>query len=113
MVAMAEPPDDRLTLEEQILIADRACRGGYFALRRFRRTFHPHRVLALLHRVDASDDDLNTVTKEWGELLAPIAAQVRRVRDLIKKWKAEGDDLAATELEEALDPPKVAASDAV
>ncbi len=110
---MANPPDDRLTLEEQIIVAADARYGGFFCRRRFARVFHPHRVLALLHRVQDEDHALRTLEEGWCSQNEALDAQVTRVRALITKWRAEGDDLAAKELEEALGPPKDAASDSL
>lgn len=106
MTAMVEPTDDRLTPEQLLVIAADARYGGFLSRIRFMRAFHPHRVLALLHRVEDSDRALRTLEKEWSEQCMQLEARLVRMSatldratdafdgcmtalsELIGKWRA-------------------------
>lgn len=106
---MADPPDDRLTLEQQLSIAADARYSGFFTRRKFRRVFHPHRVLALLHRVEDSDRALHILEKEWREQCAQLEARITRAQALTSKWRGMTPDIDngwADDLEEALGDAK-------
>jgi hypothetical protein len=89
---------DRLTLEEQIVLASTAREGGFFVLWRFRRTFHPDRVLALLQRVADADRHLHLREQAWREAAARSAQEMaQRLRKLDEELKAERAALKETQ----------------
>lgn len=108
MTPMADPHDDRLTLEQQLVIAADARYGGFFRRRRFLRAFHPHRVLALLHRVEDYDRTLTAMERGWRRHVEELEARIARAEALVPKWRAMTpgvDNGWADELEEALAAP--------
>jgi hypothetical protein len=105
MAAMVEPPDDRLTNEELLAVAADARYGGFFSRLRFRRVFHPWRVLALVSRVEDHDRALNAISRDWREQCMRYEKQLERARALVPDWRARTpgiDNGWAAELEEAL-----------